>query len=48
GYTFKRNIEPGAWRVDVETEDGLMVGRIRFQVERAEEPVTNLEQTRYR
>ncbi|NOX36815.1 MAG: DUF2914 domain-containing protein [Calditrichaeota bacterium] len=32
GYTYKRNIRPGKWRVDVETEDGLLLGRIPFRV----------------
>ncbi len=32
GYTFKRNISPGDWRVDVKTEDGAIVGRIKFHI----------------
>jgi len=32
GYTYKRRIRPGRWRVDVETEDGLLLGRIPFTV----------------
>ncbi len=33
GYTFKRNIEPGKWRVDIETEDNRLLGRVRFKIE---------------
>ena len=32
GYTFKKNIQPGKWRVDVRTEDDLLLGRISFTV----------------
>jgi hypothetical protein len=33
GYTRKQNISPGEWRVDVETSDGRLLGRIKFEVE---------------
>lgn len=36
GYTFKRNLRPGRWRVDVRTDDGKTLGRIRFEVVPAE------------
>lgn len=36
GYTFKRNITPGKWRVDVETEEEMLLGRIGFEVKLAE------------
>lgn len=32
GYTFKRNVEPGKWRVDIETEDHRLLGRIKFKL----------------
>jgi hypothetical protein len=32
GYTFKKNITPGRWRVDVQTQEGLIIGRIQFTV----------------
>jgi len=32
GYTFKRNAEPGSWRVDVETAGGVVIGRTYFDV----------------
>jgi DUF2914 family protein len=33
GYTVKQRLIPGDWRVDVETEDGRLVGRVKFRVE---------------
>jgi len=32
-YTFKQRLDPGDWRVDVETEDGRIVGRVSVHVE---------------
>ena len=32
GYTYKRNIEPGEWRVDIETPLGQVLGRVDFEV----------------
>jgi MFS family permease len=32
-YSFKQGLPPGDWRVDVETEDGRVLGRVRFTVE---------------
>jgi hypothetical protein len=32
-YTFKQRLNPGDWRVDVETEDGRIVGRVSVLVE---------------
>ncbi len=37
GYTYKRNIREGRWRVDIETETGQVLGRIDFAVERVNE-----------
>ena len=31
-YTFKQRLDPGNWRVDVETEDGRVVGRVSVVV----------------
>jgi hypothetical protein len=40
-YTFKQRLDPGDWRVDVETEDGRVVGRVSVVVaERAETEAT--------
>ena len=30
GFTYKRNLEAGEWRVDVETEKGIVLGRRSF------------------
>ncbi len=32
GYSVKNAIAPGAWRVSVETSNGLVIGRVRFNV----------------
>ena len=32
-YTVKQRLTPGDWRVDVETEDGRVIGRVNFRVE---------------
>lgn len=32
GYTFKKNIWPGHWRVNVTTGEGLVLGRIDFTI----------------
>ena len=47
GYTFKENVHPGQWRVDVETSSGRIIGRIPFEIERSSGPVPDLVQTRY-
>ena len=47
GYTIKQHVPPGDWRVDVETEDGRVIGRVRFQVEAGTEHVSNLHTISY-
>lgn len=37
GYTSKQFISPGRWRVDVQTPEGLLLGRIKFRVVEAGE-----------
>ena len=32
GYGVKSNYEPGRWRVDIETEDGRIIGAVTFKV----------------
>ncbi len=32
-YTKKQSVQPGEWRVDVETEDGRIIGRMTFLAE---------------
>ncbi|RMF56533.1 MAG: DUF2914 domain-containing protein [Calditrichaeota bacterium] len=39
GVTRKLHITPGKWRVDVETEHGLLLGRIDFRIEERGGPV---------
>jgi hypothetical protein len=34
GSSFKSNYQPGQWRVEVETEDGRVIGNIDFTVEK--------------
>lgn len=36
GFAFKKNYTPGHWRVQVETENGLEIGRIGFTIYSAE------------
>ncbi|BCA55794.1 conserved membrane protein of unknown function [Nitrospira sp. KM1] len=31
-YTFKQQLDPGDWRVDVESEDGRIIGRVAVKV----------------
>lgn len=31
-YSLKQRLEPGDWRVDVETEDGRVIGRVSVTV----------------
>jgi len=33
GYSLRSNAQAGLWRVDVETEDGKLLGRVKFQIE---------------
>jgi hypothetical protein len=35
-YTFKQGLDPGYWRVDVEAEDGRVIGRVAVKVEEQE------------
>jgi hypothetical protein len=35
GYTYKRHIVPGEWRVDVQTDDGQILGRISFEIDKS-------------
>jgi len=32
GYTYKKNVKPGEWRVNIITEDDLLLGRIEFDI----------------
>lgn len=35
GYTYKRNVSPGEWRVDLVTEEDLIIGRINFEIKKS-------------
>lgn len=35
-YTFKQRLDPGEWRVDVEAEDGRIIGQVTVRVEQGE------------
>jgi hypothetical protein len=37
GYSIKSSVEPGLWRVTIETENGLVIGRKSFKVEQVSE-----------
>lgn len=45
GYSLKTNLAPGKWRVSVETQGGQVIGRIRFDIERANTPPALIEET---
>lgn len=32
GYTYKEHVKPGLWKVDVITDDGLLIGVIDFEI----------------
>ena len=46
-YTFKQRLDPGDWRVDVETEDGRIVGRVSVRVEERSETSPTLRTVLY-
>ncbi len=41
GYTLKRSLQPGKWRVNIETQRGQLIGRIKFKIipEKLQEPL---------
>jgi MFS family permease len=46
-YTFKQRLDPGDWRVDVETEDGRVIGRVSVQVEERMAPPATVKTLSY-
>lgn len=42
GLTYKVNVSPGKWRIDVETEQHQMLGRIGFKIEQVQEKISDL------
>lgn len=43
GYTFKRNVSPGKWRVDLVTEEELIIGRINFTIKKFPQTIQNFK-----
>jgi DUF2914 family protein len=43
GYTVKQRVMPGDWRVDVETAEGRVIGRVSFRVEEPEDETLELD-----
>jgi Protein of unknown function (DUF2914) len=41
-YTFKQQLDAGDWRVDVEAEDGRIIGRVSVTVENRDDPQSPL------
>jgi hypothetical protein len=47
GYTYKKNVVPGKWRVEVRTEDGPLLGRIDFRIRKAKGSVGQMKAVYY-
>jgi hypothetical protein len=43
GYTIKRQPQPGDWRVDISTEGGRLLGRVRFKIDPTVAPQNAVE-----
>lgn len=48
GFTFKKNVRSGSWRVTVETTDGRPIGRVRFEVVSGDPETVRYREKRYR
>jgi DUF2914 family protein len=46
-YSFKQRLDPGEWRVDVESSDGRIIGRVSVQVGGQAETVSMLTSISY-
>ncbi len=46
-YTVKQGLDAGEWRVDVQTEDGRILGRVNFRVEKQAEAQPALKTISY-
>lgn len=44
-YSMKQNVTPGKWRVDIKTDTGQIIGRIRFRL--MDSVIPNLKQDKY-
>jgi DUF2914 family protein len=47
GYTVKGRLDPGEWRVDVETSEGRIIGRIGFHAAEASGEIGSLDAVEY-
>jgi hypothetical protein len=45
GYSVKSNIRPGEWRVNIDAEDGRLIGRVGFSVASVTNPVETTTRT---
>jgi hypothetical protein len=45
GYSIKSNPQPGDWRVDIDADDGRLIGRMAFSVVAATSAVTTITKT---
>jgi|HubBroStandDraft_6_1064221.scaffolds.fasta_scaffold65866_1 hypothetical protein len=45
GYTIKTKPKPGSWRVDIDTADGRLVGRVSFDIDAVTTPVPTVPKT---
>ncbi len=45
GYTIKSRPKPGSWQVDIDTEDGRLIGRFAFEVVAVSQPVSTEQKT---
>lgn len=45
GFTYKVNVSEGKWRIDVETEQQQMLGRIGFDIESVQQKISNIQKT---
>jgi hypothetical protein len=43
GYSIKKRPKPGAWRVDIDTNDGRLIGRVRFDIDAVPKPVATTQ-----
>jgi len=39
GYTFKKNVEMGEWRIDIVTDEDQILGRIKFTIKPAKDEI---------
>jgi hypothetical protein len=46
-YSRKRHVHPGRWRVDIRTDDGRTLGRVRFTIEAVEGGARTMTMMRY-